>query len=1624
MKPSPVRQVWCALVCLVFLFSFHVWVSAQTDENGGWIVVDEIDVSARLDQTGNLLVTIPVREGELKKSYFLPIFGSASASIIDLDDNVLTKTDRSALFISGGEVSLLLPKNEVDFNNPETLVLNYEVKAKSQQIDGRVSLARSMGTLELVLLGSDQLLAGGKTGFRIIAREHYRAAPVADAIVTAKLKLKESEIVLQEKVDSHGTVDIDFEIPADWKGAAQLDIEVNSPVGTQKISRGVNVVHKVRTMLVTDKPLYQPGQTIHIRSLTLAAPDRQALGDSEIILEVLDAKGNKVFKKIGRTDRMGVFAADFVLADELNLGDYTVRSLVGDLETKKSVNVSRYVLPKFKVQVNTAADFFLPGQTVKGTVRADYTFGKPVAGGKVIINASKFDLGFESFALLEGSLDDQGRFEFEFKVPDYFVGQPLLQGDALVKLEAEVTDRAEHKQAAVITLPVAQSPLTVVAIPESGQLVAGVENIIFLAFRYADGKPGAGVWLIDPFNPGSKLVADDLGIVAVKAKPGAQTLAFNIEAKDNQGNKVNQEVRLDPDLAAEQIMLRTDKAIYQEGDQVVLTALTSAKRAGSVYFDIIHEGQPVAIMAADLKDGQAQTKTTLAGFSGTIQFRAYFIGENTDVISDSKISYVNPANELTIRIKPDKKSYRPGEPVRVDFTVTDRRDHPVLAVLGLNIVDEAVFALQDSRPGLEKVFYTLEAELMKSRYEIHQYEAQTVAGAVDDQKTQKAYQVLLASIDELPQYAIQVNTQEQKDSAHQETIWRILANRQEEIRQALSEYQRKKGRFPKPEEGIEILIAEGFLEAKALIDPWGNRYEINFPYPDQPIAMVLLTTYGPDEKKGTSDDVSGARYNRNMKFGGGGQFEDNFDMFLEAEGMAQMALGAKMPRARGNDKKGDFMAADMPMAAEPVSDSEKAGIRVREFFPETLLFEPALITDEKGRATLTLDMADSITTWRLSATGSTQGGLLGSATAPLLAFQDFFVDIDFPVALTEGDTVEVPVAVYNYLDKAQVVRLQADPADWYTLLDGQPTKKIELKAGEVSVVHFPIRADKIGSFDFTVWGIGSQLKDAIRREIEVQPNGKEILVSETGRIEGSFEKTIEIPEAAIDDASKIFVKIYPGLMSQVLEGMDNIFRMPSGCFEQTSSTTYPNVIVLDYLKKTGTITPEIQMKAEGFINQGYQRLLSFEVPGGGFEWFGSPPAHKILTAYGLMEFYDMSQVYNVDPQVIRRTQRWLADGQEADGSFEPNTKVLDTVASKFTSDVLRNTAYITWSLAYSGDRSQAVKKGLDYLRKKSGKDKDAYTLALIANAFAAAEPNGKDTKDVIERLLAMAKHEDGKMFWQAQGATPTMARGVSADIETTALAAQALIRQGTSPETINKVINFLVENKDAYGTWHSTQATVYAIKALTMSLEKAAEGVNGEVMIYINDQQAGALVITPEDSDVLRLVDLKQFTKEGNNRIRVTMEGKGAAMVQIVGRFYLPWKLAPKPKTEPISIEVDFDRTALQTGDLITQKVIVKSNRPGRFGMVVVDLGVPPGFSVETGDLAELVGDGTIKKFSVTGRQVIVYLDEVAQDKPVSFSYRLKAKYPIRAQTPSSRVYEYYNPAAEDFAKPVQLVIK
>ncbi|HEY5838721.1 MAG TPA: alpha-2-macroglobulin family protein, partial [Pyrinomonadaceae bacterium] len=240
--------------------------------------------------------------------------------------------------------------------------------------------------------------------------------------------------------------------------------------------------------------------------------------------------------------------------------------------------------------------------------------------------------------------------------------------------------------------------------------------------------------------------------------------------------------------------------------------------------------------------------------------------------------------------------------------------------------------------------------------------------------------------------------------------------------------------------------------------------------------------------------------------------------------------------------------------------------RLREYFPETLVWQPSLETDKQGRAQLQFKLADNITTWKMSVIGSTEDGRVGVVEREIKSFQPFFVDHDPPRVLTEGDEIFLPVVVRNYLDRAQAVNLEIKPEGWFTLL-GAATRKVDVAAGDAMRSTFDFRASaSVVDGKQRITAMASDANDAIEKPVTVHPDGEEKSVTTSDIVSNQATLTLDIPATAIPNSAKAELKIYPHLLAHVTESVEAIMARPYGCGEQTISSTYPSLLWLKNYK--------------------------------------------------------------------------------------------------------------------------------------------------------------------------------------------------------------------------------------------------------------------------------------------------------------------------------------------------------------------------------------------------------------------------------------------------------------------------
>ena len=1568
-------------------------------------------------------------------------------------------------------------------------------------------------------------LASGRTGEALVgANTRFR---LVDDQGTA---LWEQEALTNED----GTALVEHELPASFReGSYRLEVEADKEGESLEVSREIKVRRSFRLFLSTDKPRYQPGQVIHIRSLALFGMDRRPVSEREIVVEVRDGRGNKVFNRRLETSDFGLAAADFRLADQVNMGEFTIKATIGDTSSERTVTVERYVLPRFRVNLTTERGYYAPGDTVTGELTARYTFGEPVANAKVRVVASEFVESFRPFETIVGRTDSEGRFPFELRLKSHFVGQPLKQGDAMVSFEAEVTDRADHIQKRTLEATVTTRSIRVDVVPESGEVVSGVDNVLYVVTSYPDGRPAPA--RVTVAQTGDVLQTDEAGFAEWIWRAGSPT-ELTLTAVDEAGHEARFEHSLRMDgHASEALLLRTDHALYRTGDTAHLTVFAAASTR-RVFLDVVKDRQTVLTSAIDMDGGRGELALDLPeDLSGTLAITAYRMLSGGELVADTKLIQVSESEDLEIVAELDQETYRPADTATLQLRVL-RGDVPTVAALSLWGVDEAVFALQESRPGLERVYFALQEELLEPRYEIHgRLQPSALAEPADpSSRGDRNAEVTLAAARGIAgpgrvsgqPYLERLDDRNSRLNESSRSLWGLLALSPSFLFIMLllplcgyglwRHFRRSHVEGADPAEiksmrwrlrwtivawvlgfyipltgavgaaivasyrtqGSAALIVGGGLwivgavmlfllawrvRAKPLSRafPMLRRLVMFAPvaYLCLPLAIgalildaesgrnleeetvfialaaiaaMMLLTVGALSSAGASV-LGKLSFLRSLWVGGsrialaGVPIFALFGLTLFTMGSASEIAGGDgememVRQAAMFDQAAPRMLAPSPTKRTTTAAPLKAPSRVRSHFPETLFWRPEVITDEQGRATVEIPLADSITTWRVGIGAVTGEGLLGSKTVGVRVFQPFFVDLDLPVALTQNDAVQVRVAVYNYLDSEQTVRLDLSSGDWLEVTGGS-SQTLNLAPREITQVSFPIVARRPGEHPLVVRAFGSEMADAVERRVRVLPDGQQIDDTRNGRLDEGLEQTITIPADAIDGANELVLKVYPGAFSQVIEGLDGILRMPNGCFEQTSSATYPNVLVLDYLRRNRQASPEVEMRALEYINVGYQRLLSFEVEGGGFEWFGQTPAHTVLTAYGLMEFVDMAEVYEVDSDVIARTRRWLLDQQRPNGSFEPTSGgIAEGAINAYQGKTLRTTAYIAWALGESGDQDARVNSALAYVESNIGREEDPYTLALAANALLA---NNRDANAVLRRLDGMKQEEDSLVHWSSTSEGVTHSRGNALDIETTALVAYAYQRARFSVSTAHAALAWLVTNKDSFGTWSSTQATIHAMRALLLGASSGGDLEEDlHLTVSMNGETVEELTITRDTADVFHTLVLSEHLRTGANQIRVTADGENHLAYQIVATHYRPWPANREESLEPLSIELSYDTSSLATGDLLTASATVSYNRPGTALMTIVDLGIPPGFELLTDSFETMRREDIIERYTVTERQVILYFREIHRGSPVSFSYRMRAEYPLRVRTPRSAAYQYYEPDIRDETTPVELTVR
>ena len=721
--------------------------------------------------------------------------------------------------------------------------------------------------------------------------------------------------------------------------------------------------------------------------------------------------------------------------------------------------------------------------------------------------------------------------------------------------------------------------------------------------------------------------------------------------------------------------------------------------------------------------------------------------------------------------------------------------------------------------------------------------------------------------------------------------------------------------------------------------------------------------------------------------------------------------------------------------------------RLREYFPETLLWQAEIHTDRAGRSIVKVPLADSITTWKVSVIASTLDGRIATASTDIRAFLPFFAELEPPKVLTVGDEIHLPVTVRNYLDKPQSVSLDWAAEPWSQSLSPR-TIQLDVPPGDYAEQAFAFRAalplkeakQRLIAFNRSSANDG----DAIEKKLRVHADGQQRVAQSSSIFLGNTSLSMEIPASALPGSVEAELVVYPSLIAHVSDAIEGIMERPYGCAEQTISSAYPSLLWLQMQKAQHFPPSPVDARANHYLKLAYAKLLRYRELGGGFSLWGKGRPEISVSAYALRFLSEASEFTEVDPDVIAATRRWLLQQVTPLGAWMErgsDGKLLEAYA-------LYDTAYVVEILARdlqhrnSNDKDiaverEAVGKAIEYLAKTPHANSDPYDIALIALAKLAAK---EDASREITTLLSLEHPEGEASYWDLQHNTIFYGWGYTGRIETTALVLDALAKtesQAHSPElqrALDRGTLFLLKNKDQYGVWYSTQATVDVLQTLVRQLSSASSSDSSRTPMRIFvDGKPGPQFSTSADIRQLtpQRADITQLLSPGKHNIEIRGGPATHASVYLNATYYLPWtdpfitaSSVRSGDAESLRYSVQFDHVTAAPGDSI--HCTVHAERVGfrGYGMMLAEVGLPPGADVDRSSLDSAVTDSgwDLQSYEVQPDRVVFYLWPRAGG--TTFSFSLKARFSMKAQSSESLLYDYYNPLARASVPPLRFVVQ
>ncbi len=554
---------------------------------------------------------------------------------------------------------------------------------------------------------------------------------------------------------------------------------------------------------------------------------------------------------------------------------------------------------------------------------------------------------------------------------------------------------------------------------------------------------------------------------------------------------------------------------------------------------------------------------------------------------------------------------------------------------------------------------------------------------------------------------------------------------------------------------------------------------------------------------------------------------------------------------------------------------------VRRYFPDTALWLPHIVTDERGIAQVQLKIPDTLTQWRVTAIAHSLDTNVGYGVTKFRCTKPFGVRIAAPIVLTKGDRTTIRAIVHNDTDQDCRVEVEIQAEHERHKMHHRGT--VFLQPHKTATVKWDFNVEHSGSWRITARAQSSDgRKDAEQRIIVVLPHATEKLVSRTFMLNpDEMERTLRIvlPPNADLEASTVYVRLAPSIFSSMLGALEYLATYPYGCVEQTMNSLLPDLLVWRVLKERGIKVGWLERELPQMLNRGLARLYRFQHDDGGWGWWEDDPTDLWMTALVVRGLAEVKRTgFEVSENVLTKGIKALEEmvvrkWQERDG---------DTIA------------FALFALARAGAKIPTLKQ------------RDIFTTVAASNSetlqfreiFNRCSPYGlaflvlslhewqqPQAKQMAQKLLTTASPLHEGLRWEIRERFQ-MRRWTTED-ETTAWALLALMKVGSiDAKSATATVKTLLRNRRGEG-WISTKDTAAVLEAIlefANRFEKIATNTPFTVNIDLNGSSR-TVQIPPNAVSLPEItVKLTGELRTGVNEVKVTKPKGITLQITLVNR--------------------------------------------------------------------------------------------------------------------------------------------